>query len=400
LTIRENRKALPDFAFVIKCYDSDLVGGGETLVRQFSRRLADLGYAVKILTTSIRDYRDWREVYPPGLSLVEEIPVRRFPISQIGDDLVYKQLSYRIGNRLARSESEEYHWFRVGLHSPAMYRYLQQHGRNYRLIIALDYFVGLSLYALAANSGRTAVYPQLHNEPFAYLPSVRRWLNAAHGVMFNVPPERDFARFELGVSNPQTAIVGVGVETGLIGRPDRFRQKYHIDQPFLLYVGRLDVAKNLPMLIAYFQRYKALQATDLKLVLMGKGPHRVAAHPDVLSLGFCPEEDKFDAYAAALALCQPSLLESLSIVALEALAQGTPILVQGTNDVTRYHCLTGNCGLYFYTYDDFALALNYLQTHLDARQQLGRNGQHYVLGNYTWDKVTERLLAALDRFGL
>jgi glycosyltransferase involved in cell wall biosynthesis len=391
---------VPDCAFVIKCYDSDLVGGGETLVREFSRRLADVGYAVEILTTSIRDYRDWREVYPRGLSLVEEIPVRRFPISQIGDDLLYKQLSYRIGNRLARNESEEYDWLRAGLHSPALYQYLQQHGRDYRLIVVLDYFVGLSLYALAANAGRTAVYPQLHNEPFAYLPAVRRWLNAAHGIMFNVPPERDFARLELGVSNPHTAIVGVGVETGLLGQPDRFRQKYGIDQPFLLYVGRLDVAKNLPALIAYFQRYKSLQATDLKLVLMGQGPFRVMAHPDVLSLGFCPEEDKFDAYAAALALCQPSLLESLSIVALEALAQETPILVHGANDVTRYHCLAGNCGLYFYTYDDFALVLDYVQTHPDARQQLGRNGRHYVLENYTWDRVTERFLAALDRFGL
>jgi glycosyltransferase involved in cell wall biosynthesis len=391
---------LPDFAFVIKCYDSDLIGGGETLVRQFSRRLADLGYAVEILTTSIRDYRDWREVFPPGLSLVEEIPVRRFPISQIGDDLLYKQLSYRIGNHLAHSESEGDQWFRLGLHSPAMYRYLQQHGRDYRLIVVLDYFVGLSLYALAANAGRTAVYPQLHNEPFAYLPAVRRWLNAAHGIMFNVLPERDFARFELGVSNPYVAIVGVGVETALIGQPDRFRQKYGIDQPFLLYVGRLDVAKNLPMLIACFQRYKSLHATDLKLVLMGNGPYRVAAHPDVLSLGFCPEADKFDAYAAALALCQPSVLESLSIVALEALAQGTPILVHGANDVTRYHCLTGNCGLYFYGYDDFALALDYLQTHPDARQQLGQNGRNYVLQHYTWEAVTERLLAALTRFGL
>jgi glycosyltransferase involved in cell wall biosynthesis len=260
--------------------------------------------------------------------------------------------------------------------------------------------VGLSLYALAANAGRTAVYPQLHNEPFAYLPAVRRWLNAAHGIMFNVPPERDFARLELGVSNPHTAMVGVGVETRLIGQSDRFRQKYGIDQPFLLYVGRLDVAKNLPTLIAYFQRYKALQDTDLKLVLMGKGPYRVAAYPDVLPLGFCPEADKFDAYAAALALCQPSLLESLSIVALEALAQGTPILVHGANDVTRYHCLAGNCGLYFYRYDDFALALDYLQTHPDARQQLGQNGRNYVLQHHTWEVVIERLLAALTRFGL
>lgn len=398
--IGENRIAVPDFAFVIKCYDSDLVGGGETLVREFSRRLADRGFTVEILTTCLRDYYDWHEVYPPGLSWVDEVPVRRFPIWHGGDGSLYKQLSYRIGNRLAYSESEGYEWFRLGLHSPDMYQYLREHGCNYRLVVILDYFVGLSLYALAANAGRTAVYPQLHNEPFAYLPAVRRWLNAAHGIMFNVPPERDFARFELGVSNPHTAIVGVGVEAVLIGQPDRFRRKYGVDHPFLLYVGRLDVAKNLPTLIAYFRRYKSLQATDLKLVLMGQGSFGVMAHPDILSLGFCPEEDKFDAYAAALALCQPSLLESLSIVALEALAQETPILVHGTNHVTRYHCLTGNCGLYFYSYDDFALTLDYLQTHPDARQQLGQNGRNYVLQNYTWEVVTERLLAALSRFGL
>jgi len=84
---------------------------------------------------------------------------------------------------------------------------------------------------------------------------------------------------------------------------------------------------------------------------------------------------------------------------LEALAQGTPILAHGANDVTRYHCLAGNCGLYFYGYADFALTLNYLQTHPDARQQLGRNGRDYVEANYAWDRVMERLLAAVERFG-
>jgi glycosyltransferase involved in cell wall biosynthesis len=395
-----NNSVPNQLAFVIKRYDSDLVGGAETLVRQLSRRLVDLGYRIEILTTCIRDYHDWHDLYPPGLSRVEEIPVRRFPTWRGRNIEQYRWLSHKIGNRLAHSDEEAYQWLREGLHSPHLYRYLQQHGRDYQFVLVSDYSVSLSLYALASNTGRTVVWPLLHNEPFAYTLAVRHWLNAAHGIIFNVAPERDFTRFELGVSNRHTAIVGVGVETALVGQPDRFRQKYGVDQPFLLYVGRLDVAKNLPMLIAYFQRYKSLQDTDLKLVLMGQGPFRVTAHPDVLSLGFCPEADKFDAYAAALALCQPSLLESLSIVALEALAQRTPILVHGANDVTRYHCLTGNCGLYYYSYDDFALALDYLQTHPDARQQLGQNGRNYVLRHYTWDVVTERLLAALSRFGL
>ncbi len=395
---REN-KAVPDLAFVTKFYDSDLVGGGETLVREFSRRLVDSGCSVEILTTCIRDYHHWEDVYPPGLTMVENQPVRRFPVWQGGEALEHKQLGVRLGTRMVHTETDEYRWFHTGLHSPAMYQYLQRHGLDFRLTIILDYFVGLSLYALAANSGRTAVYPLLHKDPIAYTSAVRGWLNTADGIMFNGIPEQEFARFELGVSNPNSMIVGVGVETGLVGQEDQFRHRFGIDQPFLLYVGRLDVAKNLATLISYFQRYRSQHSTDLKLVLVGEGPFEVPDHGDILPLGFCSEEDKLGAYAAALALCQPSLLESLSIVTLEALAQGTPILAHGANDVTRYHCLAGNCGLYFYGYADFALTVDYLQTHPDARQQLGRNGRDYVEANYTWDKVMQRLLAAVERFG-
>jgi glycosyltransferase involved in cell wall biosynthesis len=388
-----------DFAFSIKRYDSDLTGGAETIVRRFSHRLAGAGYTVEILTTCMRDYHDWHDSYSPGTDTVEGILVRRFPIWEGRNAEHYEWSSYRIGNRLIHSVEDERRWLREGLHSPLLYQYLQKHGREYGLVVILDYSVSLSMYALAANAGRTAIWPLLHNEPFAYLAPVRRWLNAAQGIMFNVPPERDFARLELGISNPHMAIVGVGVETALIGQAKRFRQKYGIRHPFLLYVGRLDVAKNLPTLISYFQRYKAVHDTDLKLVIIGQGPLRLTAHADILSLGFCSEEDKLDAYAAALALCQPSLLESLSIVVLEALAQKTPVLVHGANDVTRYHCLTGNCGLYFYAYEDFARALNYLEIQPDIRQRLGENGRNYVLENYTWEIVTRRLLAALDDFG-
>lgn len=388
-----------DLGFVIRRYDSDLLGGAETLVRQFSRRLADLGYGVEVLTTCIRDYHKWNNSYPHGVSCIDGIRVRRFPIWTGRNSERYRALSHRIGRRLAHSVAEGYQWLHEGLHSPALYQYLQQKGRSYRLLVVVDYSAALSLYALAANPGRTVAWPLLHNEPVAYLPAVRHWLYAAHGLVFNVLPERDFARYGLGVSHPRTAIVGVGVETALGGQADRFRQRFGIDQPFLLYVGRLDASKNLPLLISYFQRYRAHHRSQLKLVLLGDGPYVVPSHPDILTPGRCSEEDKMDAYAAALALCQPSLVESFSIVALEALTQRTPILAHGANDVTRYHCLAGNCGLYFYGYADFALTLNYLQTHPDARQQLGQSGRDYVEANYAWDRVMERLLAAVERFG-
>jgi glycosyltransferase involved in cell wall biosynthesis len=387
-----------DIAFVIKSYASDLLGGGETLVREFSRRLVSAGYAVEILTTCLQDYRNRQEVYPAGDSLVDGVPVRRFHIQTTEDYEQHRRRGQRLAMRLPHTPADEEGWFRSDLHSPGLYRHLRMHGRDYRLVIVLDYFPGLSLYAHAANCGRTAVYPQLHQEPIAYLAPVRRFLDQVDGIMYNCVPERDFAHYQLGVSNPRSAVVGVGVQTDPVGQADRFRRKFGIERPFLLYVGRLDHVKNVPRLLEYFMHYKARSRNDLQLVLMGQGPLTIARQPDVVLLGPTSEDDKYDGLAAAAALCQPSLLESLSIVVLEALGQGTPILVHGGNDVTRYHCLAGNCGLYFYGRDDFGEALEYLRAHRAVGSRFGRDGHAYVQEHYSWQAVNRRLLSAVEQF--
>jgi glycosyltransferase involved in cell wall biosynthesis len=385
-------------AFVTKSFSTDQIGGGETLVREFCRILAEHHFDVEVLTTTADPTQlRWNE-YPAGTCSVDGVTLWRFPVWQGRDAARHAQLGTKLGSRIAHTPTEEYEYFYHGLHSPALYEHLERNGRKYQAVIVLDYFVGLSHYAAAANSGRTIVYPQLHREPLAYLLPVRRFLNSVHGIMFNCPPEEDFARWELGITNPNAAIVGVGVQTDQIGRGNRFRRKFGITSPFLLYVGRLEATKNVLDLIRYFENFKLRSAGDLSLVVIGTGSLNLPHHPSVIQLGYCSEEDKFDAYAAALALVQPSLLESLSIVVLEALAQGTPVLVHGANDVTRYHCLAGNCGLYYYGREDFAAAVDYLYDHPTIRQELGRNGRAYVLENYHWDKVTARLLAALDRF--
>jgi glycosyltransferase involved in cell wall biosynthesis len=112
--------------------------------------------------------------------------------------------------------------------------------------------------------------------------------------------------------------------------------KYGIE-PFLLYVGRKEAGKNVPLLIDYFAQYKRQYGGELCLVLVGKGA--VEIPPDrrhnILDLGFLSEQDKLDAYAAALALCQPSCNESFSIVMMEAWVAGTPTLVHANCAVTR-----------------------------------------------------------------
>jgi len=153
----------------------------------------------------------------------------------------------------------------------------------------------------------------------------------------------------------------------------------------------------------YFARYKLTHPRSrLKLVLIGSGgvriPGRLSA--DILDLGFVTPQEKADAYAATLALCQPSLLESFSLVMMEAWLAGAPSLVHGRCAVTRDHCLASNGGLFFEDYFEFVEAIELLARDGALRQRMGEAGRAYVLANYTWDRVTDNYLAVLRRIGV
>jgi glycosyltransferase involved in cell wall biosynthesis len=182
----------------------------------------------------------------------------------------------------------------------------------------------------------------------------------------------------------------------------RYRAQYRVFEPFLLYAGRKAREKNTPLLLEYFARYRLTHPTrPLKLVLAGSGGVRIPPRlsEDIVDLGFVPPQDKADAYAAALALCQPSLLESFSLVMMEAWLSGMPVLVHGRCAVTREHCLASNGGLFFEDYFEFTEALDALAADEPLRQRLAANGRAYVLARYTWDRVTDSYLEVFQRLG-
>ena len=56
----------------------------------------------------------------------------------------------------------------------------------------------------------------------------------------------------------------------------------------------------------------------------------------------------------------PSPYESLSLLALEAFAVGTPILANARSEVLVEHCVQSNAGLYYADRDEFVEALKLL----------------------------------------
>lgn len=100
----------------------------------------------------------------------------------------------------------------------------------------------------------------------------------------------------------------MGLDISLNYDVERFRAKFDIQDPFILYAGRKDVGKNIYTLIRYFQEYKKRNKNNLKLVLIGGGKVNIprTLKGEVYDLGFVSIQDKYDAYGAALTLCQPS----------------------------------------------------------------------------------------------
>jgi len=384
-------------AFVVPRYGREVLGGAETLARRFAAHLPPDEFKVTVLTTCARDMQTWRNEYPPGETQVSGLRVLRFPVDHRRRDArTFQHLTDRINRGEPVSRDDQAAWLEHSAHSPDLYRHLFRHGDAHDLFIFLPYMFGTTLYGSAVWPGKSVICPCLHDEPYAYFTDVRLMLAHARGLMYISQPERTLAEEKLGIRHPAAQLVGFGLDE-FSTDSERFRQKYGLGGPFILYAGRLGLMKNVLQLVSHFQAYcQAQPERDLKLVLIGSGPLPLPNHPDVVPLGFLPEQDLHDAYAAAMVLCQPSLVESFSIVLMEAWLAGVPVLVHGHCDVTRHHVLRSNGGLYFTSAAEFAGALDWLLDHPQARQQMGALGRAYVRREYNWPTVISRFRQALQ----
>jgi glycosyltransferase involved in cell wall biosynthesis len=382
-------------AIVVQRYGLEVLGGSEDAARTLAEHLTALG-EVHVITTCATHYTTWAPVYPSGVSELNGVTVHRFPVDQPRD----WERAIAVDGRFWQEQhtlDQEMDWIRQnGPYSSALFRFIYQSEPDFDLFIFFTYLYATTFFGLPLVAQKAIFVPTAHDEPFLRADAYRILFHLPRHVVYLTDAERAIVHLVTGNGRVPHTTTAFGFAPPEDVSGDRFRQKYGLTGDFLLYGGRISVAKNVPQLLDYFQQYRQAyghEDANLKLVLMGSPDFVLPSHPDIIPIGFVSEQDKFDALQAATAVIQPSRYESLSIIILQAWLVGTAVMVNSQCTVTRQQCQRSNGGLYYSSYDEFAAIVNRLQGTPSLRAALGRQGQRFVQTTYNWDAILSQYQA-------
>ena len=167
---------------------------------------------------------------------------------------------------------------------------------------------------------------------------------------FNVPPDK-------------ISVVYNAIDERIWEEPapediERVRERFQLDQRFVLYAGTIKPHKNLVRLIEAFAELRKGEFEELKLLIIGdeisklpalrRAVHRSKLHKHVRFLGFLPDETLAALYRLASVFVFPSLYEGFGLPPLEAMASGTPVV---TSNVSSLPEVAGDAAVLVDPYD-------------------------------------------------
>jgi glycosyltransferase involved in cell wall biosynthesis len=382
-------------AFVVQRCGDEVVGGAESLCLQIAAHLRGV-VDIEILTTCAKDYRSWRDAYPPGHTYVGDVKVRRFPVDAPRNVAVFDRLSRSIASAPEQASPEaQDRWMRAqGPLSSALCDYVRDYEGLYDVFVFCGYLYATTAMVLPLVARKAILMPFAHDEWPIRLPMWDAIFASAQAIVSTTRQEGDFLRRRFPRLPVRQVTVAASMEPPVDRNPERFRRRYGIGEPFLLYLGRVDASKGVDELFDHFRRYRASRTTSLKLVVAGSLHARVPADPNVVVVGRVEERMKWDMLQACDVLVMPSAYESLSLVLLEAWACAKPVLVNARSAVLVGQCRRSGGGVWYGNYAEFAAALDLLEA--GTRRQLGRQGQEHFTIAYNWEQAVDTFVELLS----
>lgn len=206
----------------------------------------------------------------------------------------------------------------------------------------------------------------------------------------------------------KTIVVHSGIEPGAGDPPDpnileTLRQKYGIQERYILFVGSTRPNKNVPVMLRAFSRFLEMSPegrdigfvlvltrdrfiSDIMHVIKGK---KLQKHVRILEL--VNQAEKRALYHGAQTLFFATKLEGFGFPVLEAQAQGTPVIVSNNGSLPE---IAGGASALLVDPDDMeelASALKRVVFDQQLRDTLIENGKKNVT-NFSWEKTAKQVL--------
>jgi len=380
--------------FVSPRFGREILGGAEFVVREMALGLLGRGWDVEVLTTCAINPYTWANELPPGEKVEDGILVRRFENVLASSGSKEHWVHGRIYGGETPSLDDQVTWLNALFRTPGLFEALYRERARFQAVIFAPYLFWTTTVCMPAVADRAIVMPCLHDEVYAHLEVMRHVLALPASVWFLSEPEHELAH-RLGPVSEHHSVIGAGMDVPAKHDPEAFRAAYGIDEPFVLYLNRRETDKGWPWLLEVL----ADAGTPVKLVSAGPGtadvPHYLRHR--VVDVGVLSNEQRDNALAAALAYVQPSLMESYSRTVMEAWLARTPVLVRRGSTVLEWHCSRSKGGLAFSDGPELTAYLQRFTAHPEEAAAMGERGRAYVLGNYQWPQVLDRVESDLAR---
>ena len=356
------------------------LGGMEQVVQSLARYQSKLGMRVRVLTSDqgSNDSRQEAELFP--VSRLRSINIAHTPISP---SLLFRLL------RIDRNSIIHLHI--SSAYTPEMV-WIDARLRRH------PYLAHVHLDVLPSGRAGSLLIPYKRL-------LLRRVLRDAEAVLVPTDDYRELISDKYGIPLERIIVIRNGTEHGIAERPKVLGGERAARN--LLFVGRLSVQKNIPLMLEAVAAYVRKYGDDVRLMIVGEGEIKPAVQSQIDRLGLgdivklrgsLHGAAVQSAYEDSDLLLLTSTNESFGLVLIEAMTKGLPI-VSVNIPAVRNVVTSGVNGLLVEPVPGaVAAAIHTLLVDRSLYSAVSRNNLAKSR-DYGWEVIAEEIARVYDRCG-
>lgn len=366
------------------------------LCAQYARRLA-LYYDVDVVTTlSFGDAEQGECDYPEKEKGEDGIGVYRFKADRCCNRDTFAALTRELRSNPYHDLEDAAKWLRESeSYSSRLMAFIEGKREIYEAFLFFDYSSYSSIGGLALVPEKSILIPIVKNQEELRLCNYYPLLfNAPRGIFYLNQEERKYVNDLFDNSRVANLVAHGGAEIPWIRETVFGNEKHQV--PYIACASiNADRDERCDQLLKYFAYYKQCYPSDLKLVMIGGGGKQPQVE-DIVFTGDVGEMEWWKWLSNARVFVELAQNETSGISMMDAMAAGTPVIVNSCCEALKQHVLMSNAGLYYNGQEEFVLVLHRILCDEPLIREMGLNAEAYVKQKYNWHNVIEKLRFLID----